>query len=98
MRALQQISGVRVTAVLPGFVATEFQKANDIPMDGGAPRRFSQSADAVAREVWMRNDKGHEIVATGIAAKSAAWLMRALPEPAMRAITRGAAEKYYVGD
>jgi short-subunit dehydrogenase len=91
--------GINVTAVLPGFVATEFQQANGISLErGGAPRRFSQTADFVAREAWARNEKGHEIVVPGVPPKLAAALMRALPEPWMRAITRAAAEKYYVGD
>lgn len=91
--------GVHVTAVLPGFVATEFQAANNIPMDeGGAPRRFSQSPEEVAKEAWARNERGHEIVVPGMPPKLAAGLLRALPEPLMRALTRSAAEKYYVGE
>jgi short-subunit dehydrogenase len=90
--------GVHVTAVLPGFVATEFQQANNIPMEGGAPRRFSQTPEEVAQEAWARNEKGHEIVVPGGPPKVAAALMRVLPEPWMRALTRRAAEKYYVGE
>lgn len=91
--------GVSVTAVLPGFVATGFQAANGIPMQAGAAaRRFAQTPEAVAREAWARNEKGHEIVLPGVAAKLAGALMRALPEPAMRALTRNAAESYYVGE
>ena len=90
--------GVLVTAVLPGFVATEFQAANKIPNEGGATRRFAQTAEEVAAEAWARNEKGHEIVVPGGLPKFAAALMRALPEPWMRAITRAAAEKYYVGE
>jgi len=89
--------GVHVTAVLPGFVATEFQEANGIPMEGAA-RQFSQSAEQVAKEAWSRNEKGHEIVVPGMPPKFAAAIMRALPEPVMRALTRSAAEKYYVGE
>jgi hypothetical protein len=90
--------GVHVTAVLPGFVATEFQQANNIPMAGGAPRRFSQSPEEVAQEAWARNERGHEIVVPGGPPKLAAAVMRVLPEPWMRALTRAAAEKYYVGE
>jgi hypothetical protein len=90
--------GVHVSAVLPGFVATEFQAANNIPMDGGAPRRFSQTPEEVAIEAWRRNEKGHEIVVPGGPPKLAAAVMRLLPEPWMRALTRSAAEKYYVGE
>lgn len=90
--------GVHVTAVLPGFVSTEFQAANGIPMQDGASRRFSQTPEEVAREAWVRNEKGHEIVVPGLPPKLAAGLMRILPEPLMRVLTRSAAEKYYVGD
>lgn len=91
--------GVNVSAVLPGFVATEFQAANCIPSEeGGATRRYAQTAEDVAREAWARNDKGHEIVVPGTLPKIAAALMRVLPEPWMRALTRRAAEKYYVGE
>ncbi len=97
LNAETKARGVFVTAVLPGFVATEFQEANGIPMDGGA-RSFAQTPEQVAREAWLRNQKGHELVVPGIPPKLAAWLMRALPEPWMRSLTRRAAEKYYVGE
>ncbi len=97
LNAETKARGVFVTAVLPGFVATEFQEANGIPMEGGA-RSFSQTPEHVAREAWVRNQKGHELVVPATAPKLAAWLMRALPEPWMRALTRSAAEKYYVGE
>lgn len=91
--------GVHVTAVLPGFVATEFQAVNKIPMqEKGAPRRFAQAPEEVAAEAWARNEMGHEIVVPGGAPKVAAALMRVLPETWMRALTRRAAEKYYVGE
>lgn len=90
--------GVHVTAILPGFVNTEFQAANGIPMEGGAPRQFSQTAEQVAREAWVRNERGLEIVVPGMPPKLAAVLMRVLPEPLMRALTRSVAEKYYVGE
>ncbi len=91
--------GVHVTAVLPGFVATEFQAANGIPIgEDGAARRFSQTAEQVAREALARNERGHEIVVPGMAPKLAAAMLRFLPEPIMRAFTRSAAGKYYVGE
>ncbi len=91
--------GVYVTAVLPGFVATEFQAANGIPIgEDGAARRFSQTAEQVAREAWARNERGHEIVVPGMPPKLAAAFMRFLPEPIMRVLTRSAAGKYYVGE
>jgi uncharacterized protein len=89
--------GINVTAVLPGFVATEFQAANNIPSEEST-HRFAQTPEEVAAEAWARNEKGHEIVVPGGLPKFAAALMRVLPEPWMRALTRRAAEKYYVGE
>jgi len=91
--------GVYVTAVLPGFVSTEFQRSIGMAekMDG-AGRRFAQTAAEVAEEAWRRNDRGAEIVVPGALPKLAAVCLRYLPEQLMRALTRPAAAKYYVGD
>ena len=91
--------GVNVTAVLPGFVETEFQQANGIAdqMDG-TTRRFAQTAREVAEEAWLRNEKGVEIVVPGFLPKIAASCLRYFPEQIVRAMTRPAAAKYYVGD
>lgn len=91
--------GVNVTAVLPGFVSTEFQEA--IGMAGkmsGSTRRFAQTAEEVAAESFARNDRGVEVVVPGVLPKFAAAALRHLPEPWVRAMTRPAAAKYYVGD
>lgn len=91
--------GVRVTAVLPGFVNTEFQQAIGMADKmKGSTRRFAQSPEDVAAEAFARNEKGAEIVVPGLLPKVAAAFMRYTPELCMRALTRPAAEKYYVGD
>lgn len=91
--------GVYVTAVLPGFVNTEFQEAIGMADKmNGATRRFAQTPEAVAAEALARNDKGAEIVVPGVLAKTAAAFLRYTPEFCMRALTRPAAAKYYVGD
>ncbi len=91
--------GVFVTAVLPGIVATGFQAANGIPIDQKSKAgRMAQTPDEVAHEAWARNQTGHEIVVPAMLPKLVAGLMRFLPEPIMRALTRVAAEKYYVGE
>lgn len=91
--------GVKVTAVLPGFVETEFQEAIGMadrmkPSD----RPFALTAERVAEEALRRNEAGVEIVVPGVATKCAAGLMQMLPERLTRALTRPAAEKFYVGD
>lgn len=91
--------GVFVSAVLPGFVATEFQQANGMAEKmKGEHERFAQTAEEVAAESWSRNDKGVEIIVPGGPPKIAAACLRYLPEPLVRALTRPAAAKYYVGD
>lgn len=91
--------GIHATAVLPGFVETEFQTANGMnDKMQGAPRRFAQQPEDIAREAWRRNDEGAEIVVPGLLPKAAALCLQYLPEPLVRALTRRAAEKYYVGD
>ena len=91
--------GVFVTAVLPGFVKTEFQEAIGMAdkMDGST-KRFAQTAEEVAIEAWKRNDRGVEIVVPGTLPKIGAACMRYFPERLMRALTRPSAEKYYIGD
>lgn len=91
--------GVYVTAVLPGFVNTEFLEAIGMADKmNGSTRRFAQTPEEVAAEAFARNDKGAEIVVPGLMPKIAAAFMRYTPEFCMRALTRPAAEKYYVGD
>jgi short-subunit dehydrogenase len=64
----------------------------------GSSRQFAQTPDEVAEEAFRRNDKGAEIVVPGLLPKVAAAFLRYTPEICMRALTRPAAEKYYVGD
>ncbi len=91
--------GVFSTAVIPGFVETNFQVANGMADKApSTPKRFTQSPHDVAEEAWRRNNKGVEIVAPGLFSKTAAAFLRALPEPLSRSITRAQAEKFYIGD
>lgn len=91
--------GVHVTAVLPGFVNTEFQEAIGMADKmNGSTKRFAQTPEEVAEEAFARNEKGAEIVVPGLLPKVAAAFMRYTPEICLRALTRPAAEKYYVGD
>ena len=92
--------GINVTAVMPGFVATEFQQANGMAekMDGGPTKNFTQTPEEIVAEAWRRNDAGVELVVPGLAPKAMACLMQALPEPLTRAMTRKASEKYFIGE
>ena len=91
--------GVLVSAVLPGFVATEFQQANNIdPKSMQSAKWFTQRPEQMVEEAWRRNNQGAEIIVPGLSAKIMAVLLRYLPEKMVRAITRPLAEEAYVGD
>ncbi|PHR60915.1 MAG: dehydrogenase [Robiginitomaculum sp.] len=91
--------GVHVSAILPGFVATEFQQTNGMEDEmNGLPHWMVQRPEQVVTEAWRRNENGTEIIATGMVAKTMAAAMQILPETWMRAITRKMAEDAYVGD
>lgn len=91
--------GVRVTAVCPGFVDTEFQQANNMSEKmGSMPKFLVQTPDEVAREAWRRNDRGAEVVVPGLLPKIAAAAMKVIPEQITTPLTRRAAAKYYIGD
>ena len=87
---------IKVSAVLPGVVSTDFQRSN-----GGKEidsSKFSQTAEQVARIAWNKNEKGQEIIIPGLSAKIAAILLSYMPERIVRFITRPVAEKYYIGE
>ena len=85
---------INVSAVLPGVVSTDFQRANGAKEVGS--HRFSQTAEQVTRIAWHKNDKGQEIIVPGFSAKIAAVLFNYMPERILRFITRPVAEKYYI--
>lgn len=91
--------GVRVSAVCPGFVDTEFQLANNMADKmKSIPKFLKQTPNEVAREAWRRNDAGAEIIVPGLMPKVAAAFMDVAPERLLRPMMRGAAAKFYIGD
>jgi short-subunit dehydrogenase len=70
--------GIRVTALCPGPVPTEFQARAGI-MDVHYPRGFDRSADDVAREGYRGLMRGRGIVVPGAHNKLVPWLPRLLP-------------------
>jgi short-subunit dehydrogenase len=91
--------GVHVSAVMPGFVATEFQQANGMEDEINAPPAFmTQTPAELVREAWARNDKGVELIYPGWAAKTMAAAFSILPEKLARVLTRPMAARAYVGD
>jgi len=77
--------GVRVTALCPGPVETEFQARAGIPKNY-FPRLLARTAERVAREGYEGMMSGQRIVIPGSANKIAALLVRLLPRQALRAL------------
>lgn len=90
-------AGIRVTAVCPGFVRTEFGEAAGVKaiMDA-SPRLFWQSAETVVDIALRANAAGRVLVIPGWQNRVAAVLMRALPEPLVRAIIGAGSAKYHL--
>ncbi|MFL6797285.1 MAG: SDR family NAD(P)-dependent oxidoreductase [Xanthobacteraceae bacterium] len=80
--------GVRVTAVCPGPVATEFQARAGISMDV-FPRLLERSAERVAREAYQALKQGRRVVIPGTPNRLVGALVRFVP----RQILLSGAEK-----
>jgi len=79
--------GVRVTALCPGPVATEFQARAGMP-EAHFPRLLARSAERVAREGYEGLMRGQRVVVPGSANKVAALLPRLLPRGFMLKMMR----------
>jgi len=74
--------GIRVTALCPGPVETEFQARAGIP-EGYFPRWLARSAERVAQEGYDGLMRGRRVVVPGSDNKVAALLPRLLPRGLM---------------
>ena len=72
------VEGVRVTALCPGPVETEFMARAGIP-DNNFPGFLSRSAERVAQEGYDGMMRGRRVVIPGSANKAAAYLARLMP-------------------
>ncbi|HEY1447728.1 MAG TPA: SDR family NAD(P)-dependent oxidoreductase [Caulobacteraceae bacterium] len=90
-------AGVRVTAVCPGFTATEFAKANGTQaiMDA-SPRFFFQTAEQVVFTAIRANARGRVVCVPGWHNKLAAGLLRYLPQSLVRAVIQAGSAKYHL--
>jgi uncharacterized protein len=93
--AENRAAGVKVTAVCPGFVKTEFATHAGIQeiMDR-EQRAFFQTADEVALASIRANERGKLVLVPGWHNKVAATMMRGLPEWLVRRIISAGSAKY----
>jgi uncharacterized protein len=89
--------GIKVTAVAPGFVRTEFGKAAGVQhiMDR-EPRLFWSSAEQVAESAIQANEHGRVVIIPGWHNRVAALLLRGLPEPLVRRVVAAGSAKYHL--
>jgi short-subunit dehydrogenase len=87
--------GLKVTAVCPGSTVSEFAQAARIPgREDQKPGLGVQSAGAVAETAVRANLAGRLVVIPGWHNQLAVGLMRALPEPLVRALINAGAARY----
>jgi short-subunit dehydrogenase len=79
--------GVRVTALCPGPVATEFQARAGIP-DGFMPSILARSPQRVAHDGYAGLMRGARVVVPGSGNRLAALLPRLMPRALMLALVR----------
>jgi short-subunit dehydrogenase len=79
--------GIRVTALCPGPVDTDFIAAAKVP-DGTFPRILHRSAERVAREGYDGLMRGRRVVVPGSANKAATLLPKLLPRGVVLRLVR----------
>jgi short-subunit dehydrogenase len=91
--------GIRVTALCPGAVESEFGQVAGTDAIMGADRwRFTQTAESVVQIAIRANEAGRLVVVPGLRNKIAAVAMQALPEPLVRAILAAGSARYHLKD
>ena len=90
-------SGIRVTALCPGFTHTEFATANGTQsvMDA-SPRMFFQTPAPVVAAAIRANEKGRVVVVPGWHNKIAALLLKYLPEPLVKAVIAAGSARFHL--
>ena len=88
--------GLKVTALCPGSTRTEFAAEAGYQAPGGAPRRSGSRRAPIRspRPPSSGNEAGRVIVIPGWTNRLAVALMRALPEPLVRAVINAGAARY----
>lgn len=89
--------GIRVTALCPGSTDSEFQHANGMTeVLKTKPSRLVQSTQSVVHAAITANEKGHEVLVTGLINKVAVAAMTLLPDGIITPIIRWGAKKYQI--
>jgi len=90
-------SGVKVTAICPGFTQTEFAAANGTQaVIDASPRLFSQTAEQVVEITLRANEAGRVVVIPGWHNQLAAAMLRLLPQSLVKAAIRAGSAKYHL--
>ena len=96
---LRACSGIKVTAVCPGFTVTEFAEANGTQSQMDAsPRRLFQTAEQVVEIAIAANARGKVVVIPGLHNRIAAAFMHYLPTGLVRSVAMRASAKYHLPD
>ena len=88
LRRELQPKGIRVTALCPGPVATEFQARAGI-LDVHYPRGFDRSAQDVAQQGYRGLMRNRAVVVPGLHNKIVPWLPRFLPRDVIAGLVYG---------
>ncbi len=90
-------AGLRITALCPGFTHTEFARANGTQavMDA-SPRMFFQTAGPVVESAIRANEKGRVVVVPGWHNQVAAFLLKYLPEPIVKAVIAAGSARFHL--
>jgi len=90
-------AGLKITAVSPGFVRTEFSRAAGIDhILRREPAFLWQTPAAVAEATIRANERGKVVFIPGWHNRAAAMLLRGLPEPVARAMVASGSAKYHL--
>ncbi len=91
--------GVFVTALCPGTTESEFQQANGMTeVLKTKPSRLTQSAESVVEAALKANEKGREVVVTGLVNQIAVAAMTLLPDGIITPLIRWGAKRYQMHD
>jgi short-subunit dehydrogenase len=87
--------GLKITALCPGSTQTEFAaEAGFQHIIDRSPNPFTQTAERVVEIAIRANETGRTVVIPGWHNRLAVAMMRALPEPLVRAAINAGAAKY----